>query len=141
MVGRPSSTVISRGREEAPQIIRIHKGSGVLAGGRGRRGGEPGRRLGPAGGGRSGGRGAPPGQAPGPARGGAAAAAPRPAPRPQAPRAAQAPREARRARRRRLQVLSGRRAAPFRRAGTAARPGRGRHGLCREKIGRAGRRS
>lgn len=75
---------------------------------------------------RSGGRGARPGQARGPARGGAAAAAPRPAPRLQAPLAAQAPREARRTpRRRRLQVRSGRQAAPFRRAGTAKRPGPG----------------
>lgn len=60
-----------------------------------------------------------------PARGGEAAAAPRPVPRALAPPADQAPREARRARRRRLPVRSGRRAAPFRRASTAVRPGPG----------------
>lgn len=52
VAGRPSSTVISRGGRRPPKIIQIHKGSGVLAGGRGWRGGEPGRRLGPTGGGR-----------------------------------------------------------------------------------------
>lgn len=125
-----------KGREEAPpKSFRSTKEAGFWreagAGGAASPGGGWGRPA--AGGGWSGGRGAPPGQAPGPARGGAAAAAQRPEPRPQAPPAAQDPRKARRAPRRRLQVLSGRRAAPFRRAGTAARPGRGRRGLCREK--------
>lgn len=86
----------------------------------------------------SGGRGPRSGQARGPAprarRSGRRSAAP--GAQGSAPPAAQAPREARRARRRRrLPVRSGRRAAPFRRASTAARPGRGRRGLCRGKRG------
>lgn len=142
--GRPSGTVISRGRGRDQKIFHIHKGSGVRAAGRGRRGGGSGRRLGPdSRGGGSGGRGGRPGQAWGPARlarGEAAAAAPRPAPRPQALLAAQAPREARRAqRRRRLQVRSGRRAGGASQAGGhRGRPRRGRRGLCRGKSGARG---
>lgn len=98
-------------------IIPIHKGSGVGAAGRSRRG-RPGFRGG------SRGPRAQPNQARGPARGGADTAAPRPAPRAQAPPAAQARREARQTQRRRpLQVApaSGRRLS----GGRALRPGPG----------------
>lgn len=107
----------------------------VRAAGGGRRG-----RSGFRGGG-SRGRHARPGKARGPERGGADAAAPRPAPRAQAPPAAQAPREAPQARRRRLQVRSRQRAAPFRRGGHRGPAREGASRSLQREMGRAERRS
>lgn len=143
VAGRPSSTVISRGRVEAPQIIQLHKGSGVLAGGRGWRGGEPGRRLGPAGCERrrvrKARRSARPGPGPSAGRSGRRSAAPGA----QAPGPAGRPGSAKRAAGTAAAAPGSLRPAggAFQAGGRAPRPGPGGGVAVSAEIERAGRRS